>query len=65
MSGRCRIGPYCYLSAHALIDANVTLAEGTLAALGSVITRDTTPWGIYTGQPARRRKVSSADFNFL
>jgi sugar O-acyltransferase (sialic acid O-acetyltransferase NeuD family) len=65
VSGRCRIGPYCYLSAHALIDANVTLAEGTLAALASVITRDTTPWGIYTGQPARRRKVSSADFNFL
>ena len=65
ISGRCRIGPYCYISANALIDANVTLAEGTLAALASVITRDTRPWSIYTGQPARLRKVSSADFNFL
>lgn len=39
--------------------------EGTLAGLSSVVTRDTEPWGIYTGQPARRRKGSSADFEFL
>ena len=65
VSGRCRIERYCYLSGGAVIDANVTLAEGTLAGLSSVIGRDTAPWGIYTGQPAQRRKVSSADFDFL
>ena len=65
VSGRCCIGPHCYLSAGAVIDANVTLAEGTLTGLGSVIVRDTEAWNIYTGQPARRRKISSADFEFL
>ncbi len=65
VSGRCRIEPHCYLSAGAVIDAGVTLAEGTLAALSSVIGRDTEAWSIYTGQPARRRNVSSADFEFL
>ena len=65
VSGRCCIGPHCYISAGAVIDANVTLAEGTLAGLGSVIVRDTEAWNIYTGQPARRRKISSADFKFL
>src|SRR5262245_16859000 len=65
VSGRCRIERYCYLSGGAVIDANVTLAEGTLAGLSSLIARNTQPWGIYTGQPAQRRKVSSADFEFL
>jgi sugar O-acyltransferase (sialic acid O-acetyltransferase NeuD family) len=64
VSGRCRIGPFCYIAANAVIDANVTLAEGTLAGLSSVVKKDTEPWSIYTGQPARRRAVSSADFEF-
>jgi UDP-3-O-[3-hydroxymyristoyl] glucosamine N-acyltransferase len=65
VSGRCRIGDHCYLSGNSGVDANVTLAEGTLAGLQSVIKRDTEPWGIYTGHPARRRKISSADYEFL
>ena len=65
VSGRCTIGDNSYISANAVIDANVTLAEGTLAGIASVISRDTKPWSIYTGHPARKRKISSRDYEFL
>ena len=65
VSGRCVVGDNCYLSAGAVIDADVELARGTLAGLASVVLRDTRPWGIYTGHPARKRKPSSRDFEFL
>ena len=48
-----------------MVDANVAMAEGTLAGLGCVVVRNTEPWSIYTGNPMRRRKVSSADYEFL
>jgi sugar O-acyltransferase (sialic acid O-acetyltransferase NeuD family) len=65
VSGRCSIGPNSYLSANSVVDANVTLGQGTLLGIGSVISRRTEPWGIYTGSPARRRRISSADYEFL
>lgn len=65
ISGRCTIGSNSYLSANAVIDDHVRLAQGTLAGIGSVIGKDTEPWGIYTGHPARRRKISSKDYDFL
>jgi len=65
LSGRCSISDNCYLSGKSGVDSNVALAEGTLVGLGSIVTRDTEPWGIYTGNPARKRKTSSKDFSFL
>ncbi len=64
ISGRCRVEAHCYISSNAVINANVTLAEGTLAGLSCVVFKDTEPWSVYTGQPARRRQVSSADYKF-
>lgn len=63
--GRTTIGKHCYLSSDAIIDANVTLAEGTLVSLNTIIKRDTDPWGIYDGNPTKKRKVSSNQFAFL
>lgn len=63
--GRSVIGHHSYLSSDAVIDSNVKLAEGTLVSINTAIKRNTEPWGIYTGDPAKRRKVSSKDFNFL
>lgn len=65
ISGRCQIGEHSYLSGNCVVDANIELAEGTLCGISSVISRNTESWGIYTGQPARKRKVSSAKFEFL
>jgi acetyltransferase-like isoleucine patch superfamily enzyme len=65
VSGRCRVGDHAYLSGNCVIDANVDVAEGTLCGLSSVVMRNTEPWSIYTGQPARKRRISSADYEFL
>lgn len=65
ISGRCVVGDYSYLSLHAAVDAGRTVAEGTLAGISCVISRDTEPWCIYTGHPMRKRGVSSADYEFL
>jgi len=65
ISGHCRIGSHCYLASQALINANLTLGQGTLVGQASVLTRDTEPWSIHTGNPARKRKVDSRRFDFL
>lgn len=65
VSGRCEVGAWSYLSANCVINDTVRLAEGTLAGIASVVKADTEAWGIYTGDPARRRRVRSDRFEFL
>jgi len=65
VSGHCDIDHHCYLSSKALIEAQIKLAPGTLAGLASVVMRDTEEWSIYTGNPAKKRKVDSRKFEFL
>jgi len=38
-----------------------TIAEGTAVALNSVITKDTEPWSIYAGNPARKIRSRKID----
>lgn len=59
------IGHHSYIASRSLVEAGVTLAEGSLVGNASVVTRDTDPWSIYTGNPARKRKVDSREFEFL
>jgi acetyltransferase-like isoleucine patch superfamily enzyme len=43
-----------------------TIAEGTAVALNSVITKDTEPWAIYAGNPAkkiRNRKIDHLSYH--
>ena len=63
--GRCTVGPWSYLSANCVVNDRVALAEGTLLGIASVAKLNTEPWGIYTGDPARRRRVRSDRFEFL
>ena len=37
-----------------VIMPNVTLGIGSVVGAGSVVTRDTEPWGIYVGTPAKK-----------
>ena len=37
------------------------LGEGTLVGMGACIGRDTEPWSVYQGNPARKRDVASTD----
>lgn len=58
---------YIIIKKHALLATNVvvhpgvTIDEGTIVASGSVVTKDTEPWSIYMGVPAKKirdRKAS-------
>jgi sugar O-acyltransferase (sialic acid O-acetyltransferase NeuD family) len=62
MSGHCTIEPYCFLGVNATLRDGITLAEGTLVAMHSSVTKSTAPWGVYMGSPAKVRDgVKSID----
>ena len=50
------IGNDCWIGAHSIINCGVNIADGCIIAAGAVVTKDTEPYGIYGGVPARRIK---------
>jgi sugar O-acyltransferase (sialic acid O-acetyltransferase NeuD family) len=61
LSGHCTVEPYGFLGVNATIRDGLRLGEGTLVAMGACVGRDTEPWSVYQGNPARKREVSSSD----
>jgi sugar O-acyltransferase (sialic acid O-acetyltransferase NeuD family) len=61
LSGHCTVGNYCYLGVNATIRDGLRLGEGTLVAMAACVSRDTEPWSVYQGNPARKREVASTD----
>jgi sugar O-acyltransferase (sialic acid O-acetyltransferase NeuD family) len=62
VSGHCRIGRNSFLGVNATIRNHLTLAEGTYVGMATAIVRDTEPWSVYVGNPAKKLDVSSLDF---
>lgn len=50
------IGKDCWLGANCLIKCGVNIADGCIIAAGAVVTKDTEPYAIYGGVPARKIK---------
>lgn len=50
---------FCNVGAHALIVPGITLREGTVIGMKSLVIRSTKPWKIYFGIPARPLKDRS------
>jgi maltose O-acetyltransferase len=46
----------CWIGANATILPGVTIARGCVIGVGSVVTKSTTPDGLYLGVPARRMR---------
>lgn len=44
------------LATNVVVHPGVTIGEGTIVASGSVVTKDTEPWSIYMGTPAKKIK---------
>lgn len=42
------------LATNVVVHPGVTIGEGTIVASGSVVTKDTEPWSIYMGIPAKK-----------
>jgi sugar O-acyltransferase (sialic acid O-acetyltransferase NeuD family) len=61
--GHCTIERYSFLGVNASIRNGLRIAEGTLVAMGAVVCRDTEPWGVYQGNPARKQNKASTEVN--
>ena len=59
LSGHCVVEEYCFFGVNATIKDYTKLAKGTLVAMTASIIKDTDEWGIYTGNPAIKRKKLS------
>lgn len=64
MSGHCHIGSYSFLGVNSTIRDGLTIAEGTLVAMDASIVKNTEPWGVYKGSPAKKGDVLSSDLDF-
>jgi putative colanic acid biosynthesis acetyltransferase WcaF len=52
LSYRMHIERYAWICARASVSPGVHVAEGAVLGLGSVATRDLSPWTVYSGHPA-------------
>ncbi len=64
MSGHCIIEPYSFFGVNATIRDGLTIAEGSLIAMGACVFKDTEAWGVYKGNPATKASISSKDIKF-
>ena len=64
LSGHCEVDPYCFLGVNATIRDYIHLAEGSLIGMGAMVVKDTEPWGVYTGAPAKKGDKLSSEINF-
>jgi sugar O-acyltransferase (sialic acid O-acetyltransferase NeuD family) len=64
LSGHCVVEPYSFFGVNATIRDGIHIAEGSLIAMGAVVTRNTEAWGVYKGNPAKKGDVPSRDLDF-
>jgi len=50
------IKKHAILATNVIVHPGIIIAEGTIVASGSVVTKDTEPWAIYMGIPAKKIK---------
>lgn len=55
------IGRHAILGTYAIVFPGCDIAEGCAVGAGAIVTKPTTPWGIYAGNPARRVKERKRD----
>jgi len=63
LSGHCIVEPYCFFGVNATLRDGLHFAEGTLVAMGACVTKDTEPWGVYAGVPAKKGEKLSKDLD--
>lgn len=53
VSGHCDIGANAYLGVNATLRDGIVVGEGSMVGMGANVTRDTEPWSVNVGNPAR------------
>lgn len=64
LSGHCVVEPFAFLGVNATIRDGIHIAEGSLIGMAAAITKDTEPWGVYKGNPAKKGETLSKDLDF-
>lgn len=64
LSGHCKVGDFSFFGVNATIRDGVTIGEGTFVAMAAAIVRDTEPWSVYKGNPAKKSDLSSKEVEF-
>ena len=63
LSGHCVVDPYCFFGVNATLRDGLHFAEGSLVAMGACVTKNTEPWGVYSGVPAKKGEKLSKDLD--
>jgi sugar O-acyltransferase (sialic acid O-acetyltransferase NeuD family) len=64
LAGHCVIESFSFLGVNSTVRNGVHIAEGSLIAMSAVVTKDTEPWCVYKGNPAKKSEVLSEDLDF-
>jgi len=56
LSGHCRVDSYSFFGVNATIKDYIHITKGTLVGMSASVLKDTEEWGIYTGNPAMKKK---------
>lgn len=61
LSGHCKVEQNSFLGVNSTIRDGIVLAEGSFIAMSASITKNTEPWGVYIGSPAKKGSKRSYD----
>ena len=59
--GTTTLEDFAWVGAGAIVLPNITMAEGSVLGAGSVLTKNTEPWTVYLGNPARPYKIRNRE----
>ncbi|WP_452227715.1 acetyltransferase [Lacinutrix sp. MEBiC02404] len=63
LSGHCIVKSYSFFGVNATIRDGLNIAQGSLISMAASVTRNTEPYGVYIGNPARKIEKSSLDIH--
>ena len=61
LSGHCHVKERAWFGVNATIRDGITIGEGSLIAMGSLITKHTEPDGLYMGIPAKKQEKTALE----
>ena len=63
MSGHCRIKERAWIGVNSTLRDFITIGEGCLIGMGSLLTKSTDDDGFYLGSPAKKQAKTSMEVN--
>jgi len=64
LSGHCVVESFSFFGVNATIRDGIHIAEGSFIAMAAAVTKDTEPWGVYKGNPAKKGEMLSNELDF-